>query len=160
MLKSRIAMRRASLLLLILIVLGGCQPKSDPKVQARALLQSFNHQDWKALFALCALPEDQKALTDADRFAAHFGKGFDESAGPEGKKMLESMSNVVIGEPAIDGNRATVPTSFTVTVQGKSKDFHGVANLIQDEGVWKWDLSSSHDFEKSIGEQLKQLFGL
>ena len=153
-------MRKVLLLVLLLVVSGCHHAQTDPKVQARALLESFHHTDWKALGSLIAFPNGQNLGSDLDRFAQKFGEGFQQTGGDLARTVYGSMADIKIGEPVINGNKAAVPVSGSFTVMGRTKPFSGTANMIDEGGTWKWDLTEDGSFEAGIAKQLPILLGV
>lgn len=138
---------------------------ATPKTQALKIYQSLRDQDYKAMYYLLAATERGKAtFGTVDQFARDVQKGYDESfKTPEEKaasdNLLKSISDIVIGEPVITGNKAVVPTSAKITVNNQVYTFKGEAFLIRDEGVWKLDLTFDENSEKAMGQRTAELLG-
>jgi len=138
---------------------------ATPGAQALKLYQSLRDQDYKAMFYLLALtPNGRATLTSADQFALDVKKGYDSSfKTPQEKvdsdKLLASISNIMIGEALVTGNKAAVPTSSDITVNNQVYHFRGVANLILDNGVWKLDLTFDENSEKTMAQRVSEMLG-
>ncbi len=138
---------------------------ATPGAQALKIYQSLRDQNHVAMFYLMAFtPEGRATLTDADQFAKDVKKGYDESfKTPEQKavsdKLLQSISNIMVGEPVISGDKAVVPTSADITVNEKVYTFKGEAHLILEDGVWKLDLTIDASSEKAMGQRTTELLG-
>lgn len=148
---------------LLLISIAGCKGKAptDPKIQAQKLMEVFHTEDWKGLYSLIAVSAKNKSsMESADKFAEGVKKSMDASAeGPVVHQLFSSMTNIKTGDAKVTGNKAVVPTFCTVTVQGISMNFEGVANLTLDDGEWKWDLTASDNLEAETGTQTKAILG-
>lgn len=138
---------------------------ASPEAQALKIYQSFRAQDYRAMYYLLAFTEKGKTMRGTvDQFALDVQKGYDESfETPEMKQksdnILKSISDIMIGEPVITGNKAVVPTSARITVNNEVYTFKGQAFLIIDEGVWKLDLTFDEDSEKAMAQRTAELLG-
>lgn len=138
---------------------------ATPETQALKIYQSLRDQDYKAMYYLLAATEKGKAMFGTvDQFALDVQKGYDDSfKTPEEKtvsdNILKSISDIMIGEPVIAGNKAVVPTSAKITINNKVYTFKGEAFLILDEGVWKLDLTFDEDSEKAMAQRTTELLG-
>jgi len=138
---------------------------ATPEAQARRIYQAIRDQDYKALFYLMAFaPKAKETLTTAEAFAIDFKSGYDASfKTPEDHertdKILHSISDIMIGEPVVTGNKAAIPTSAKITGNGVTLTFRGQANLINDGGVWKLDLTFTDDSEKATAQRVSEIFG-
>ena len=134
---------------------------SDPVAQAKKLYFAIHKQDWHALYFLAAFsPAVKKQLKGADKFAADVQKGFTSSKDSDSvKKLLDSISNIRVGAATIKGSTAQVPTKADIIVGGKKMHFGGIANMINDHGTWKWDLSYTDNVESATAQQIQKLLG-
>ncbi|MGH8049328.1 MAG: hypothetical protein ACREPB_01560 [Arenimonas sp.] len=138
---------------------------ATPEAQALKIYQSLRDQDYKAMYYLLAATEKGKAtFGTVEQFALDVQKGYDGSfKTPEEKaasdNLLKSISDIMIGEPVITGNKAVVPTSAKITVNSKVYTFKGEAFLIKDDGVWKLDLTFDENSEKAMGQRTAELLG-
>lgn len=135
---------------------------AGPKAQALKLYLVMQKQDWRALYFLIALsPNAKKDLPDdADAFAAGVRKGISDS---DGQKVLDdlfnNMSDIAVGDPVMNGEKADVPTSCKITFNGKQLSFKGDAHMIKDQNIWKWDLTSSDDLQAATSTETQALIG-
>lgn len=138
---------------------------ATPEAQALKIYHSLRDQDYKAMYYLLAATEKGKAnFGTVDQFASDVQKGYDDSfKTPEEKaesdNLLKSISDILIGEAVITGNKAVVPTSARITINNQVYTFKGQAFLIQDEGVWKLDLTFDENSEKAMGQRTAELLG-
>lgn len=154
-------LRPIILSLLVVALLGFAPPKSDPKAQALRIMQVFHKENWKDLYSLIAFsPSMKKTLPGKDKFASDVKSGMDSSSSAAiVHELFASMKDIRVGEAAVHGLKATVPTACTVTVQGHTKKFKGQANLAKDDGVWKLDLSGSGDLATQTSKAVQDLLG-
>jgi len=139
----------ALILVLILLIGGGAggwywyNNRTNPKDQALAVYTAFfKDQDWKKLYPLVALSEaDKKKYPDADTFEKEGASKITSNplvkAGMDNLKS--SLSDIAVGEPAVTGNKAEVPTSAKVAALGTTITMKGTAHMIKEGGVWKLD---------------------
>lgn len=138
---------------------------ATPAAQALRIYQSIRDQDYKAMYFLLAATEKGMALFGTqEEFAREVKAGYDSSFNtPEEKlasdNLLKSISDIMIGEPVITGDKAVVPTSSKITINNKVYTFRGQAFLIKYEGVWKLDLTFDEDSEKAMGQRTAELLG-
>lgn len=138
---------------------------ATPAAQALKIYQSFRDQDYRALYYLVAATEKGKTMFGTvDQFALDVKNGYDSGfKTPEEKtktdNILKSISSIMIGEPVITGNKAAIPTSSRITIDNKVYTFRGTANLIQDDGVWKLDLTFDENVEKAMAQRTAELLG-
>ena len=146
--------------------LGAVALLQDARTQVRAqtlkVFQALQKQDWITLTALTRFSVTLGKIISGDTEAYLKGivEGIDKD--PEGRKtvdrVLNGLSEIAVGEPIIKGDRADVPTSSILTIDGKRVPFRGLAHMIKDGDVWKWDLTDSDDpgavFEKGMGDLL------
>jgi hypothetical protein len=150
---------------LMVLCLWGCKgnskPPTDPKVQAQAIMECLHKEDWKTLYSLFAVtPQTRSTLEGADKFAANADEGMHSSSQSSMMlQMFRGMSDIKTGVPTINGDKATVPTSCKVRAQGESATFKGVANLVLDDGQWKWDLTGSDDIAAEMNKQTRSIIG-
>lgn len=104
-------------------------------------------------------PEEREVYKDAADFAQKMDKQLAVD-GPEvqGFALLKNLSDIAVGTPAISEDKADVPTSATLTYQNKARHFHGIAHMIYQEGVWKFDttVSGTDVTAKAIAQLLGQ----
>lgn len=120
--------------------------RTNPKDQALALYKYAVAQDYKAMYPLVALSEEtQKKYPDADSFVQKTQEELNANPGLRDmmQKSKDLVSDIKVGEPKIDGNKAEVPTSAKVNVLGMSINFNGTAHMINQSGVWKLDLTEA-----------------
>jgi hypothetical protein len=149
-----------------LIVSADAKPQtssgSSPKAAALNLYTVIKNQDWKALYYITIFSAKVRAdlPDDADQFAAGIAKGVHDSD-PDGvvDKLFKSISDITIGEPAMNGNSADVPTAANLTVNGKLVHFRGMAHMTKEKEVWKWDLSFTDDPQQATSVGIQTLFG-
>lgn len=126
--------------------LAGCQQaRPDPSPHTLAYYTALSRQDWKAVYPLTAFaPEEREVYKDAPDFAQKMEKQLAVD-GPEvqGFSLLKDLSEIAVGTPTVSGDKADVPTSATLTYQGKPRHFHGVAHMVYQDGGWKFDTSAS-----------------
>lgn len=138
---------------------------ATPSDQALKFYQSLRDQDYKAMYYLLAVTERGKAtFGTVDEFARDVKKGYDASfATPEEKlasdNLLKSISDIMIGEAVITDNKAVVPTSAKITINNQVYTFKGAAFMIQDQGVWKLDLTFDESPEKAMAQRTSELLG-
>jgi hypothetical protein len=149
----------------VLTVSAGAKPQvaaATPKAAALNLYTIIKNQDWKALYFVTIFSAKVRAdlPDDADQFATGIAKGIHDSD-PDGvvDKLFKSISDITIGEPAINGNSADVPTAANLTVSGKVVRFKGMAHLTKEKDVWKWDLSFTDDPQQATSVGIQTLFG-
>jgi hypothetical protein len=135
---------------------------SSPKAAALNLYTVIKNQDWKALYFITIFSAKVRAdlPDDADQFATGIAKGIKDSD-PDGvvDKLFKSISDITIGEPAMNGNSADVPTAANLTVNGKVVRFKGTAHMTKEKDVWKWDLSFTDDPQQATSAGIQALFG-
>ncbi len=140
-------------------------PQATPAAQALKIYQALRDQDYKGMFYLLAFTEKGRAtLTTAEAFGIEVQRGYDMSfKSPEEKAasdaLLASISDIMVGEPVITDNKAVIPTSSRITVQGNTYMFKGAAHLILDGGVWKLDLTFDENSEAAMAQRTAELLG-
>ncbi len=138
---------------------------ATPATQALRIYQSIRDQDYRAMYYLLAATEKGKALFGTpEEFARDVKAGYDGSfKTPEEKlasdNLLKSISNIMVGEPVITGNKAVVPTSAKITINNQVYTFKGQAHLIKDDGVWKLDLTFDENSETAMAQRTAELLG-
>ena len=138
---------------------------ATPEAQALRIYKALRDQDYKALFYLMAFTaEGRKSLTTAEAFAIDMQKGYESSfkvpaEQEQTDKIFRSISDIMIGEAVITGNKAVMATSAKITVNGVTPTFRGQAYLIKDDGVWKLDLTFTDDVEKSVAQRVSEILG-
>jgi hypothetical protein len=157
-------MRKAAFAVVLLLApMQRLTPAIAAQSQALKLYQAIQKQDWKAMFYLTKFSEvGAKGVgTDSDLFAKETKKTIDDD--PLARKNLDTLlgglSNLAVGTPIIKGNRADVPASATLTTAGKKIQYQGVVHLIDDKGVWKWDLAGTDDVGAAINKGLTEMLG-
>ncbi|HTQ10836.1 MAG TPA: caspase family protein [Fimbriimonadaceae bacterium] len=139
-------------------------PKLDAaecQSQALALYQAMQKQDWKALYHLAAFsPEITKILPGEDEFAKQVSDGIDEGGNRDSTNQLfAAMSDLAVGSATIQGDKATVPTTMVLAINGQTKHFHGVAKMVRSGKTWKWDLTTTNNLEKATTDAMTALIG-
>jgi hypothetical protein len=91
-------------------------------------------------------------------------KGYESSfKTPEEQKttdaIFKSIKDIMVGEAVISGDTAAVPTSATISSNGQTRAFKGVAHLIRHQGTWKLDLTFNDDSEKAMAQRVGEIFG-
>jgi hypothetical protein len=154
-------LNRLFLAVLLLGTASFASAGSTPESQALALYTAIHKQNWKALYYLAAFsPTIKKSLPTPDKFASDVQMGIDQGGNAKVvKDLFDSMKNIRVGKAKITGNKASVPTSADLTVGGTTKHFVGVANMIKEGKVWKWDLSYTNNVEQATSESLQKLIG-
>ena len=138
---------------------------ATPEAQALKIYKALRDQDYKALFYLLAFtPKGKATLTTADQFAIDTQKGYDGSFKTLQEKetmdrIFKSISDIMIGEAVIAGGKAVIPTSAKITANAPTQTFKGQAHLINEEGVWKLDLTFTDDAEKAVAQRTSELYG-
>jgi len=138
---------------------------ATPEAQTLKIYKALRDQDYKALFYLLAFtPKERATLTTADQFAIDTRKGYESSFKTLQEKettdrIFKSISEIMIGEAVIAGGKAAIPTSAKFTVNARTLTFKGQAHLINEEGVWKLDLTFTDDTEKAMAQRTSELFG-
>ena len=136
---------------------------SDPKAQALKLYLAIQKQDWKSMFVLTLFsPNVRKEMgTDADAFATGVRTGINSEK--DGQKtiddLLNNLSEITVADPVINGDKADVPTSAKLTINGTPVVFKGTAHMIKDKDAWKWDLTFSDDTKAATEQALLALIG-
>src|SRR5687768_13066066 len=94
------------------------QVKATPKQQAAKLMNAIHKEDWKALYYLIAVPaSERKNMKGPDGFAADVKRGMESSDNPQAAhQVFAGMTNIMTGNATIVGNKATVPTSCSITI--------------------------------------------
>lgn len=138
---------------------------ATPEAQALKIYKTFRDQDYKALFYLLAFtPKNKATLTTADQFAIDMQKGYEDGfKTPQEKeaadRIFRSIANIMIGEPVVLEGKAVVPTSAKITVNNQTQTFKGQLHLINDEGIWKLDLTITDDAEKATAQRVGEMLG-
>ena len=145
---------------------GSAGGEASPEVQALRIYKTVRDQDWRTLYFLIAVSPAVKRLlpSDPDEFAKQVREGYEagfKSAEEraESDQLLSGISDMRVGEPVITGGKADVPTSAKLTVNGRTIAFRGVAHMIKDGGVWKWDLTISDDVQAVTSQRVIALIG-
>jgi len=98
---------------------------------------------------------------DADAFAEGVRRGI--SSDEDGQKtvndVLDNLSNITVGDPVVSGDKADVPTSARLAINGRVLVFKGIAHMIKDSEVWKWDLTFSDDTKAATEQAMLALIG-
>lgn len=140
-------------LVLLLLIGGGFggwwwyNNRTNPKDQALAFYTAFfKDQDWKKVYSLAALSEeDKKKYPDAEAFAKDgASKIASNPMAQAGLAQLKNMlSDISVGDATITGNKADVPTSAKLSVGGNDITLKGTAHMIKDGGAWKFDTTGN-----------------
>jgi len=137
--------------------------KSDPKAEALKLYLAIQKQDWKTMYFLTLFsPNVRKEMPDdADAFATGVRAGINSEK--DGQKtiddLLNNLSEITVLDPVMTADKADVPTSAKLTVNGRTVFFKGTAHMIKDRDVWKWDLTFSDDTKTATEQALLALIG-
>jgi hypothetical protein len=134
---------------------------SDARSQALALYRALQKENWRALYYLAAFsPKIKGTLHGPDQFAADVQKGINQSdTNGMVHKLFQGMKHIKVGPATVHGNKATAPTSADITFNGQTAHFKGLAKMIKDGGIWKWDLSYTDDVEKATSDSIQELLG-
>jgi hypothetical protein len=136
---------------------------SDPGAQALKLYLAIQKQDWRSMYLLTLFSEKvrNEMPDDPDAFATGVRAGINGEK--DGQKtlddLLNNLSEIEVAEPVISGDKADVPTSAKLTLNGRMVPFKGVAHMIRYKDVWKWDLSFSDDTRTATEQALLALIG-
>jgi hypothetical protein len=158
----------AGVFLLVLLLLGGgfggwwwYNNRTNPKEQALAFYETFfKEQDWRKGYSLIAFSEeDKKKYPDAETFAKEGVNTLQNNqlARFAMEVLKNGLSDISVGEPTIEGNKATVPTSAKLTVGGRSITLRGSAPMIKEWGVWKFDATSTSSVQ--MAQNLLRVLG-
>ncbi len=143
----------------VLLLLGGgafgafwwLNHRTDPKEEALAIYKSVVALDFKGLYTKVALTSADKAkYPDAETFASLMETQM--NADPNAamvKSILAKITDVQVGEPAITGNKADVPTSMALDMGAQKIPFKGTAHLVREWGVWKLDAGGDYSGMKT-----------
>ena len=138
------------------------EPTSNPRAQALKLYLVIQKQDWEALYSLVLFSPKLRLEMggQSKEFAAGVRQGINESdSGKAVKELFDNMSDIAVGEPVINGDKADIPTSSKVILKGRTAFFKGTAHMIRDGQSWKWDLSFTEDVGAATSQQLIALIG-
>lgn len=143
---------------------AGTPPAASPGPQAAALavFHILQKQDWAALYHVAAFSEQVMDQLPADPavFAADVEKGI---GGGKNKQLVDQMfngmSDLAVGGPDLHGDYVTLPTSCTITIEGKPHPFTGTIHLIRRQHTWKWDLTFTNNPEEATAKALGELVG-
>ena len=98
---------------------------------------------------------------DADAFATGVRAGI--KGEKDGQKtiddLLNNLSEITVADPVMNGDKADVPTSAKLTIDGKAVIFKGTAHMIKAGDAWKWDLTFSDDTKTATEQALLALIG-
>ena len=172
-----------SLVLLILIAIGGMgswyQDHSPAQSAAAGVLQTqvthfydaLRAKDWKTMASLTALPEEKatpeansqtdttNATTPEDPHAKQLLQWFQDQVEQSdwGQLMLPLFvdgSEVKVGDPMMNGDKADVPVTATLRLEGEKLDSEGQIGMIKVGGVWKVDLVTKerNDLDHLLGQ--------
>jgi len=136
---------------------------SDPKAQALKLYLAIQKQDWRSMYFLTLFSQTvrNQMPDDADAFATGVRSGI--NGAPDGQKtlddLLNNLSEIAVAEPVVNGDKADVPTSAKLTINGRVVTFKGTAHMIRDRDVWKWNLTFSDDTKAATEQALLALIG-
>ena len=142
--------------------------RTNPKDQALAVYKAFLSNNYKTAYALSALSADtMKKYPDAESYSAAQQKAAD--AALESSPFLKPLKGAIddalkgaaasatVGEPAITGDKAEVPTSASLTIMGQSVALKGTAHMVNDGGIWKLDATT--ETPSRVGKTRLDLIG-
>jgi hypothetical protein len=154
--------------LVLLLLMGGgfggwwwYNNRTNPKDQAKAFYTAFfKDQDWKKVYSLLALSEeDKKKYPNAEAFEKDgVGKLSTNPMAQAGLAQLKNaLSDIAVGDATVTDNKADVPTSAKLAIAGQSITMKGTAHMIKDGGAWKFDgtgneQQSQQAFQDLIGK--------
>jgi hypothetical protein len=154
---GRALLAALALLATVSIAAAFSRPSGDPQVRALEIYKSFKNKDWNKLFDLSALP-GVKSDNQGARKGFIDGLAGEMEKNPQSKQqfdaLVNNMSDLKAGPAAVKGNKALVPTSSIVKMNGKTIPLHGRIVLVKQGADWKWDLTSgdSKQIEKASAE--------
>src|SRR5881296_765805 len=96
---------------------------SDLQTQALKLYLAIQKQDWKSMYLLTLFSDNvrKQMPDDADAFAEDVRRGI--SSEKDGQKtvsdVLDNLSDLAVGEPLVSGDKADVPTSSKLAINGR-----------------------------------------
>lgn len=138
--------------------------QADAAAAALKVFQTLQKQDWAGLFHIVSFsPALQKQMpNDSSEFARQFVSGLNENAEDAAatRKLFDGMSEIKVGTAVVTGNKAAVPVSCRITIEGNSLVFNGTANMIKLGSVWRWDMTSSDDPAEATETALTALLGM
>lgn len=139
---------------------------ASPEAQAKRIYEAIRDLNFREFYYLLGVsPQARKQFpADPDTFAREMREGFEGGSGDatEAKAtrdMLGSIKDIKIGRAVVTGNKAFVPTSARMKVEGHKHLYEGSANLILDEGVWKLDLTFTDDLKVAMSKSTLLLIG-
>jgi hypothetical protein len=111
--------------------------RTNPKDQTTKYLTAVKQQDWKTLYTVIDLSEeDKKRLPDA----AAFEKEAKEKLGstPLGPQMFTLLKDMTftVSEPTIEGEKASVPIVLNIKFMGQEQKVNQTIQLV-NHGGWK-----------------------
>lgn len=117
-------------------------PKPGPKDQVQRFLTAVGDSDFKTIYDVTDLSDDQKKqYPDLQTFADDAKKKLDQvKATPFGPMLTDiqkSLKTGKVGDAKIDNDTATVPVSFTFTFLGQTQTVSQDVSLKQVDGEWK-----------------------
>jgi hypothetical protein len=137
-------------------------PQRTPREAALITFRILQQQDWKALYSACAFSETvaESLPKTPQEFADEVTRGIVTSGGKDKlDQFLGGMKDLAVGEPQVTGDLASVPTSFTITLNEKVFHFRGIARLVRRQHAWLWDLSFSDDVQKATEKAFSEMLG-
>ncbi len=153
------------MILLVILVLAGAaggywwyNNRTNPKDQALLVYKSLVKRDWKNAVDVMAF----NGSVDKDAFVKGADDGYNRSAAmmpPGAQEALDSME-ITVGEPALSGGKADVPTIGKLTLAGRSITLKGVAHMTKQGGAWKLDLTTTKpDDQTGVQKALAEMIG-
>ena len=162
MLKRTLSFLKICLVLLLacLAVLSFADTDAEAlQNQALKVIRCIKAKDWKSLFNNMAVTGDLKKIS-ADDFAKAFAAGLQGSGhGSDFDLVVDAIQSYKVGAPVIEEERGYVPTSFVLKFKDQELNFVGVARMIKEDGIWKFDFSEAGDQEKLSELRFGQLLG-
>lgn len=114
--------------------------RTNPKDQARKYITALKMLDWKTVYELSYLSEeDRKRYPNSQAAADDARKQLDQNPqlGQLVKTVLSSMEVKNVGEPSYANGEATVPVTLNVSLFGRAQEVTQSLTLKNDRGVWK-----------------------
>ncbi|MCS6776384.1 MAG: hypothetical protein RMJ43_05795 [Chloroherpetonaceae bacterium] len=114
--------------------------RTNPKDQARKYITALKMLDWKTVYELSYLSEeDRRKYPNAQAAADDVRKQLDQNPqlGQLLKTALSSIEVKNVGEPRYASGEATVPVTLSVSLFGQKQEVMQSLTLKNDRGVWK-----------------------
>jgi hypothetical protein len=145
-------------MILFLAIVGGggwyyYMHRTNPKDSAVAYFKAIGKQDWKTIYNLTAFSDTEaNSVPDADTLAKQMSTQV--SSNPFAKAGFDAMDKaadtVKAGDPTFDGNKATVPITWSVSAAGRTIPVKGTAHMINVNGIWKLDATGGSAQKASL----------